>query len=152
MLKVLIEYPSKPDELTMLDRMGSVDSVTDIEPALSADDLLALRKAVNETYTDSKVKQYIVDIVRATRHPADYGLELRGLIQDGASPRATLSLLRAAKAHAFLHDRNYVSPEDVKRMAPDVLRHRVMLSYEAEAEETRPDEIVKRVLDHLPVP
>ena len=152
MLKVLIEYPSKPDELAMLDRMGSVDSVTDIEPALSAEDLLALRKAVNETYTDSKVKQYIVDIVRATRHPADYGLELRGLIQYGASPRATLSLLRAAKAHAFLHDRNYVSPEDVKRMAPDVLRHRVMLSYEAEAEETRPDEIVKRVLDHLPVP
>ena len=152
MLKVLIEYPSKSDELVMLDRMGSVDSITEIEPALSADDLLRLRKAVNETYTDGKVKQYIVDIVRATRNPADYGLDLGGLIQYGASPRATLSLLRAAKAHAFLHNRNYVSPEDVKRMAPDVLRHRVMLSYEAEAEETRPDEIVRRVLDHLPVP
>ncbi|OWK44341.1 AAA family ATPase [Fimbriiglobus ruber] len=152
MLKVLIDYPGKEDELAILDRMGSVDASTHAEPALEAADLALLRRTVDETYTDTKVKQYLVDVVRATRKPAEYGLDLAGLIQYGGSPRATLALLRAAKAHAFLNGRGYVTPEDVKRIAPDVLRHRVMVSYEAEAEDTRPDEIVKRVLDHLPVP
>jgi MoxR-like ATPase len=152
MLKVVVDYPGKADELSILDRMGSVDAETDIEPVLEPDDLSALRRAVDETYTDPKVKQYLVDVVRATRHPAEYGLDLAGWVQHGASPRATLALLRAAKAHAFLADRGYITPEDVKRMAPDVLRHRVLISYEAEAEDKRPDEIVRRVLDHLPVP
>jgi MoxR-like ATPase len=91
-------------------------------------------------------------VVRATRHPADYGLDLAGLIQLGASPRATISLHRAAKAHALLAGRNYVAPEDVKAMAPDVLRHRLVVSFEAEAEDLRPDHLVKQVLDRLPVP
>jgi MoxR-like ATPase len=152
MLKVQIDYPGKADELAILDRMGSVDAPTEVEPVLTPAELADLRRAVDTTYTDPKVKQYLLDVVRATRVPGEYGLDLTGLIQYGASPRATLSLLRAAKAHAFLAGRGYVTPEDVKRTAPDVLRHRVMISYEAEAEELKPDEIVKRVLDHLPVP
>ena len=152
MLKVVVGYPGKADELAILDRMGSVDAETDIDPVLSPDELAALRQTVDETYTDPKVKQYLVDVVRATRYPGEYGLDLAGWVQYGASPRATLALLRASKAHAFLAGRGYVTPEDVKRTAPDVLRHRVMISYEAEAEDKRPDEIVQRVLDHLPVP
>jgi len=152
MLKVQIDYPAKADELAMLDRMGSVDAVTAIEPVLTPEDLLQLRSAVDRTYIDAKIKQYLLDIVRATRHPAEYGLDLTGLVQYGASPRATLALLRAAKAQAFLARRGYVTPEDVKTAAPDVLRHRVMISYEAEAEELKSEAIVKRVLDHLPVP
>jgi MoxR-like ATPase len=152
MLKIIIDYPGKADELAILDRMGGVDAGTDVEPVLSQEDLLKLRRTVDETYTDPKVKQYIVDVVRATRVPAEYGVELAGLVQYGASPRATLALLRAAKGHAFLAGRGYVTPEDVKAMAPDVLRHRVLLSYEAEAEELNPDVLVKRVLDGLPVP
>jgi len=152
MLKVLIDYPSKVDELLILDRMASVNATLDIEPILSANDLIALRGAVDGLYTDAKVKNYIVDVVRATRTPAEYGLDLAGLIQNGASPRATIALIRAAKAHAFLNGRDFVAPEDVKAMALDVLRHRVIVSYEAEAEELRPDDVVKRVLDHLPVP
>ncbi len=152
MLKVLIDYPSKVDELLILDRMASVNATLDIEPTLSASDLMALRSAVDGLYTDAKVKNYIVDVVRATRTPAEYGLDLAGLIQNGASPRATIALIRAAKAHAFLNGRDFVAPEDVKAMALDVLRHRVIVSYEAEAEELRPDDVVKRVLDHLPVP
>ena len=139
-------------ELMILDRMGGVDAGTDVEPVLSPDDLARLRRAADGTYVDGKVKQYIVDVVRATRVPAEYGLELAGLVQYGASPRATLALLRAAKGHAFLAGRGYATPEDVKAMAPDVLRHRVLLSYEAEAEELTPDVLVKRVLDGLPVP
>ncbi len=152
MLKVLIDYPSKVDELLILDRMASVNATLDIEPTLSASDLMALRSAVDGLYTDAKVKNYIVDVVRATRTPAEYGLDLAGLIQNGASPRATIALIRAAKAHAFLNGRDFVAPEDVKAMALDVLRHRVIVSYEAEAEELRPDDVVKRVLNHLPVP
>jgi MoxR-like ATPase len=152
MLKVLIEYPKRDDELAILDRMGSVNAKTDVPGVLTAADIAELRAAVDETHMDPKVKGYIVDVVRATRQPADYGLELAGLIQCGASPRAVLALGRAAKAHAFLRGRGYVTPEDVKATAPDVLRHRVILSYEAEAEELKADAVVKRVLDGLPVP
>ena len=97
-------------------------------------------------------KQYLADVVRATRQPGEYGLDLTGLIQYGASPRGTIALYRAAKAHAFLSGRGYVTPEDVKLMAPDVLRHRLVISFEAEAEDLRPDQLVKQVLDRLPVP
>jgi MoxR-like ATPase len=152
MLKVVIDYPGPADELAILDRMGGVDAATDIDPVLSAADLAALRAAVDATYCDGKVKQYLLDLVRATRQPAEYGLDLSGLIQYGASPRATLALFRASKAHAFLAGRAYVVPDDVKTIAPDVLRHRVIISYEAEAEELTPDQLVRRVLDHLPVP
>jgi len=152
MLKVLIDYPNRADELAILDRMGGVDSSTDLSPVLTAPQLEGLRRAADAVYVDAKVKGYLLDVVRATRHPADYGLDLAGLIQLGASPRATISLHRAAKAHALLAGRNYVAPEDVKAMAPDVLRHRLVVSFEAEAEDLRPDHLVKQVLDRLPVP
>ena len=152
MLKVLIDYPSRDDERSILDRMGSVDATTTVEPVLAAEDLAALRAAVDAQHVDAKIKDYIVAIVRATRTPAEYGLDIAPLIQTGASPRAVVALLRASKAHAFLDDRTYVTPEDVKRTAADVMRHRVILSYEAEAEELKPDAILQRVLDRLPVP
>ena len=152
MLKALIDYPSKEDELAILDRMGSVDADTHVSPALQPHDLAELRQAVDRQFVDPKVRGYIVDVVRATRAPTEYGLDLGGLIQCGASPRATVALVRAAKAQAFLSGRGYVTPEDVKTVAPDVLRHRLMLSYEAEAEDLKADALVQRVLDGLPVP
>ncbi len=152
MMKVLIDYPGAEEELRVLDRMAGVDSATEIEPVLSPEELATARGAVDATFVDEKVKKYIVDVVRATRSPAEYKLEIAGLLQYGASPRATLALVRAAKGRAFLDGRGYVVPDDVKRMAPDVLRHRVLLSYEAEAEELKPDAIVRKILDGLPVP
>ena len=152
MLKALIDYPAKADELAILDRMGGVDAGTHVSPALGPDDLAELRGAVDRQYVDPKVRGYIVDVVRATRVPAEYGLDLGGLIQCGASPRGTVALVRAAKAQAFLSGRGYVTPEDVKAVAPDVLRHRLILSYEAEAEELKADALVRRVLAGLPVP
>ena len=124
MLKVLIDYPNRVDELAVLDRMGGPNATTDIPPVLEAGELEQLRQAVDAVYVDAKVKGYLVDVIRATRHPGEYGLDLGGLIQLGASTRATIALHRAAKGHAFLAGRGYVTPEDVKVMAPDVLRHR----------------------------
>ena len=153
MLKVVIDYPSRADELTVLDRMGGLSANADIAPVLEAEELEALRRAADAVYVDAKVKEYMIDVIRATRKPADYGLEsLAGLIQLGASTRAAIALLRAAKAHAFLAGRGYVTPEDVKTAAPDVLRHRLVISFEAEAEDLRPESLVKQVLDKLPVP
>jgi len=152
MLKLVIDYPSRTDELAVLDRMGGLATSTEISPVLSPSDLEELRSATDAVYVDSKVKGYIVDIVRATRKPAEYGLDLTGLIQLGASTRAVIALHRAAKAHAFLAGRAYVTPEDVKATATDVLRHRLVISFEAEAEDLRPEHVVRQVLDKLPVP
>jgi MoxR-like ATPase len=152
MLKLVIDYPSRADELTVLDRMGSLSAGTDIAPALSAAELEELRRAADAVYVDAKVKEYMIDVIRATRKPAEYGLDLGGLIQLGASTRAAIALLRAAKGHAFLAGRGYVTPEDVKLVCPDVLRHRLVISFEAEAEDLRPETLVKQVLDRLPVP
>ena len=152
MLKLLIDYPTRADELAVLDRMGGLAATADVAPVLEAADLEALRQAADAVYVDAKVKGYILDVVRATRTPADYGLDMAGLIQLGASTRAAVALLRATKAHAFLAGRGYVTPEDVKAAAPDVLRHRLVISFEAEADDLRPDALVKRLLDKLPVP
>jgi MoxR-like ATPase len=152
MLKVIIDYPNRADELTILDRMGPVEPKLDVRPVLSADELTELRRAVDAIYVDEKVKGYIVDLVQATRRPGEYGLELTGLIQYGASPRATIALVRAARAQAFMDGRGYVTPQDVKTAAADVLRHRLLVSYEAEAEELKPEDILTRILDKLPVP
>jgi MoxR-like ATPase len=152
MLKVVIDYPSRADELAVLDRMGALTATTDIPPVLETADLEALRHATDSVYVDAKVKEYIIDVIRATRKPADYGLDLSGLIQLGASTRAAIALLRAAKGHAFLTGRGYVTPEDVKAISADVLRHRLVISFEAEAEDLRPEALVKQVLDRLPVP
>jgi MoxR-like ATPase len=152
MLKVVIDYPDRAEELTILNRMGSILPIAEVRPVLSAAELDELRRAVDAIYVDEKVKGYIVDLVQATRKPGEYGLELTGLIQYGASPRATIALVRAARAQAFLDGRGYVTPQDVKSAAPDVLRHRLLVSYEAEAEELKPEDLLTRILDKLPVP
>ena len=152
MLKVKVDYPSRDEERQILERMMDGAEV-DLSPIMSVDDILRLRAAVRLVYTDDKIKDYIVDLVQATRDPEKAGLkDLAPLIEYGASPRATLFLARAARAHAFLRRRAYVTPEDVKAIGLDVLRHRVAISYEAEAEQMDADQIVERLFDHIEVP
>jgi MoxR-like ATPase len=119
---------------------------------VEAKQILGARKVINDIYVDDKVKDYIVDLVCATREPATYKIQLQGLIQLGASPRATIALTLAAKAHAFLRGRGYVTPQDVKSIGMDVLRHRVAVTYEAEAEEKTSETIIQKIFDELPVP
>ncbi len=153
MLKLKVSYPNKQEEREILERMASTAPRIDVEPVLSPDDVLRLRSVVDQIYIDDKIKDYIVDIVFATREPDAYGLEdLKPLIQYGASPRATIYLTLAAKAQAFLNGRGYVSPQDVKSVGMDVLRHRVLISYEAEAEDKTSEDIVQTVFDHVEVP
>ncbi len=152
MLKVRLDYPSKVDELAILERMGGIEPKLHVDPVLEADELWALREAVDGIYVDDKIKHYIVDIVQATRRPAEYGIELTGMIQFGASPRATIALKRAGRAQAFLDGRGYVTPQDIKSIVADVLRHRVIVSYEAEAEELKAEDLIRRILEGLPVP
>jgi MoxR-like ATPase len=152
MFKVKLTYPTKADELVILDRMSAVAPDLSVSPALNLDDLLALQQAVDGIYVDAKIKNYVLDVIHATRRPAEYGLDLAPLIQFGASPRATLFLIRAAKGEAFLDGRGYVTPQDVKASAQDVLRHRILVTYEAEAEDVSSETIVERVLAAVPVP
>lgn len=152
MMKLSIGYPSREEEKQILERMASIDHRIAVCPVIKPEAIFAMRALVDSIYVDDKVKEYVIDLVSATRDPAAYKLDLAPLIQYGASPRATLNLTIAAKAHAFLQGRPYVTPQDVKSIAPDVLRHRIIVSYEAEAEEVSPDMIVQRLLDGLPVP
>lgn len=152
MFKILVGYPSKGEELEIMNRMGQ-DQQPKIEPVISREDLMRARSRVDQIYVDSKIRAYIVEIVMATREPAKYGLgPIQNLIRVGGSPRASISLIRAAKAHAFIRSRGYVTAEDVKAIAYNVLRHRLILSFEAEAEEIKGDEIIKEVLSHIEVP
>jgi len=152
MLKLRIGYPSREEERQILDRMATTANHQEVRAVVTPAEILAARALVDQIYIDDKVKEYIVNIVFATREPAAYQLDLGPLIQYGASPRATLCLTLAAKAHAFLQGRGYVTPQDVKSIGPDVLRHRVIVTYEAEAEEVDADEVVRRVFDGVPVP
>ena len=152
MLKLRIGYPSREEERQILDRMATTANHQAVRAVVTPAEILAGRALVDQIYIDDKVKEYIVNIVFATREPAAYQLDLGPLIQYGASPRATLYLTLAAKAHAFLQGRGYVTPQDVKSIGPDVLRHRVIVTYEAEAEEVDADEVVRRVFDGVPVP
>ena len=152
MLKVLVNYPNRDQELLILDRMSKTRQTISVRPVTSPDEILAARALVDEIYVDRKVQEYIVDLVMATRRPKAYGLLLDELIQYGASPRATIFLTLAAKANAFLHGRGHVLPQDVKDLALDVLRHRVILTYEAEAEEKTSDDVIHKILDAIPVP
>jgi MoxR-like ATPase len=151
MLKVLVDYPSRDEEGEILERMAAGEPPA-VRAVSSPEALLRARLVADEVYIDPRVKGYLLDLVLATRRPRDFGLDLGGLVRYGASPRATLFLARAARAHAFLRGRGFVIPEDVKAMAHDVMRHRLLLSYEAEAEEITPEEIIQRVLDAVPVP
>ena len=152
MLKVVIGYPSKTEERKVMDSV--LDDVRhDIRPVLKPEELFAIRQTVASIYMDDKVKDYVLEIVTATREPAAYKLnELTPLIEYGASPRASINLCLAARANAFLSARGYVTPQDVKELACEVLRHRIILSYEAEAEEKSTDDVVKKILDSVPVP
>jgi MoxR-like ATPase len=152
MLKLKVDYPSREEERKILDAMGVTDPQLEVEPVISASHLLESRKIIDRIYMDPKVRDYVVDIIFATRNPAQFGLPYDGLIHMGASPRATIALTLTAKAWAFLKRRGYVTPQDVKSMAVDVLRHRVIVSYEAEAEGITSETIVKKLLDTLPVP
>jgi MoxR-like ATPase len=152
MLKVHLDYPNKAEELAILERMGGIEPKLHVDPVLEPDDLWTLREAVDGIYVDGKIKHYIVDIVQATRKPADYGIELTGMIQFGASPRATIALVRAGRAQAFLDGRGYVTPQDIKAAVMDVMRHRLIVSYEAEAEEMKAEDLLRRILEGLPVP
>jgi len=152
MMKLLVDYPTKQEERQILDRMGYTAPATRIEPVMSPADILAGRKLVDSIYIDDKIKDYIVDITLATRDPAAFNIPIADWIQYGASPRATLAMTVGSKASAFLAGRGYVTPQDVKTVAPDVLRHRVIITYEAEAEEKTSEDVVKAVLDHVAVP
>lgn len=152
MLKVRVTYPNKQEERAIVDRM-SRGAPLQIENVITTDDLIRARSVADEIYVDDKIKDYIVDLVLATRDPETYGLDdLRALIEFGGSPRASIALTRAAKAHAFLRHRGYVTPEDVKAIGLDVLRHRVLVTYEAEAEEIDSEEIARQIFDHVEVP
>ena len=152
MLKIRVDYPSREDELEIVDRMATSTPALGVEPVLSIDEILAARQAVNSVYIDDKIRAYIVDIVQATRNPGMIDNQLARLIEYGGSPRASIALALASRAHAFLQGRAFVTPSDVKTIGVDVLRHRVLVSYEAEAEDIASDEIVRRIFDHLPVP
>ncbi|MFB3787009.1 MAG: AAA family ATPase [bacterium] len=151
MLKLKVTYPTKVEERAILDRMTG-EEVEQPEPVLDPERINQAQKVVRQVYVDSKIRDYIVDIVFATRVPRMYNLNIEDLIEYGASPRATIYLTAAAKAHAFIKGRGYVTPEDVKSIGMDVLRHRVILSYEAEAEEMTPEQVVQRIFDTVEVP
>ena len=153
MLKVVVEYPNRDEELQILRRMSKTSANFEIQPVTTPADLIRARDLVDQIYVDEKVENYIVDIVMATRQPQAYGLKnLDGLILYGGSPRATINLTLAAKANAFLAGRGYVIPHDVKEMAPDVLCHRVMITYEAEAEDHTSESVVTEILKHICTP
>jgi len=154
MLKIVVGYPSRPQEREILERMSRTKAGHSITAVMEPSSISAAREIVDEIYMDTKIKDYIIDLVFATREPGTLkgSANIAGLIQFGASPRATINLSIAAKANAFLDGRGYVTPQDVKDVAMLVLRHRVILTYEAEAEEKNSDQVVKMILDHVPVP
>jgi MoxR-like ATPase len=153
MLKVVMDYPSKLEERKIVDRMGSGQPIPEVRKVAGPGSILAARSAVDKIWIDEKVRDYLIDVVRATRNPAEYGIaELEEMLENGASPRASIALMRGAKAHAFLQRRAYVTPHDVKSVAMEVLRHRVILTYEAEAEGKSNDDIIQKILDNVPVP
>ena len=152
LMKVVMGYPSPEEELAIVNRM-TIDQLPPVQRVCSRDDLHSMVRVLKMVYVDDKIKQYIVDIVLATREPGRYGIErLKPLIRFGASPRASIFLTQAAKALAFLRGRGYVTPEDVKSIGLDILRHRIILTYEAEAEELSSDDLIRSIFDHVPVP
>ncbi|WP_372807655.1 AAA family ATPase [Pontiella sp.] len=152
MLKLKVGYPTIEEERRILDRMAHSNTEIAINPVLHPDEILKAREIVDEIYLDDKIKDYILAIVFATREPEKYNLDIRDYLQYGASPRATINLTMGARAHAFMQGRGYVTPQDVKSIAPDVLRHRIIVSYEAEAEELTSEGLIEKILSEIPVP
>ncbi len=152
MLKLKIGYPSRAEERQILEAMATTRPKQDVNTIIHPKDILAARTVIDDLYIDDKVKDYIVDIVMATRTPSKYKIDLDAYVRFGGSPRATIALTLAAKAWAYLQGRGYVTPQDVKTIGHDVLRHRVIVTYEAEAEDITSEDVVKRIFDTLPVP
>jgi len=150
-LKLRVDYPSADDERQILDRMTGAE-IPEVKSVVTLDDLERARAAMHAIYVDDRIKDYAVRLVQATRRPKEFKLDLEGLVQFGASPRATMALIIAGRAHAFLRGRGFVSPEDIKAVGHDVMRHRLILSFEAEAESVTSDELVQRVFDAVEVP
>ena len=152
MLKVKVDYPSRAEERIIIDRMTGTQ-LPMINPVINPADIMHAREMVQQIYVDDKIKEYVLDLVLATREPGKNGLsDLNTLISFGASPRASIYLVSAARARAYIKGRGFVTPEDIKQIAPDILRHRIITSYEAEAESINSDHIVQRILDHTDVP
>ncbi len=151
MLKLRLDYPSMEEEREILDRMSGNQEPA-VQPVIEVGEIDRARQAMFAIYVDERIRDYAVRLVHATRRPADFKLDLEGLLQYGASPRATLYLIAAGRAHAFLRGRGFVTPEDIKAIGPEVLRHRLILSFEAEAESVTADELVQRVFDAVEVP
>ena len=152
LMKLKITYPDKTEEKEILKRMAVVDKETEVTPIVTPDVILKSRQIINEIYLDEKLENYIVDIVMATRDPKQYNLDIASFIEYGASPRATISLALASKAHAFLNGRGYVTPHDVKSVGMDILRHRVIITYEAEAEDLTSEHIIEKIFNVIEVP
>ena len=152
LFKVLVTYPTREEELQVLDLMASSAKPPETSPVTTPEQVAASRDLVNQIYIDDAVRGYIVDLVRATRFPETVDVKLRGLIRAGASPRATINLALAARANAFMHHRSFVTPQDIKDLAHDILRHRILLSYEAEAENISTDDVIDHILTKVPVP
>lgn len=153
MLKLKVGYPSESEELEIMRRMAKTGEKPDLKPVTSADKILEARQVINEIYTDEKVEKYIVDLIFSTRYPEKYNLGgVSDLISFGASPRASINLNLAARAHAFMEHRAYVTPEDVRTIAMDVLRHRIIPTFEAEAENITPEDIIQKILSTVQVP
>ena len=154
MLKVRVGYPTREDEREIMDRMAVTNVRSEVRPVISPEDIVSARAVIDEIYLDEKIKNYIIDLVFATREPESYKniSDLNRLIEYGASPRATIFLTIAAKAYAFLQGRGYVTPQDVKSIGMDVLRHRIIITYEAEAEEMTAEDIISKIFDEVEVP
>lgn len=152
MLKLKLSYPTKEDELAIMERMARTTKATDIVPVITPLEILEVRKVVDQVYMDPKIKDYIVNLVMATREPAQYNLDLADYIEYGVSPRATINLAIAAKAFAFIQGRGYVVPNDIKSIGPDILRHRIIVTYEAEASEVSVEDLIQRIFDGVEVP
>ncbi|MBQ1927329.1 MAG: MoxR family ATPase [Proteobacteria bacterium] len=152
MLKVLVGYLNRDDEIKVVERMAGGTPLPQIRQVMTLEDVLAAKKAAETILTEKKVLGYAVDLVETTRYPMEHGLSIASLIEMGASPRASINLVKAAKAHALLNGRDFCKPQDIKSIAPDVLRHRIALSYEAEAQGKTADDIINVILDACPVP
>lgn len=152
MLKVVVRYPTRDQELQILQRMAITGAVPEVQPVMTPQEILETRHLVGQVVIDQRLQEYIVDLVMATRDPTAYNLPIAGMIQFGASPRATINLTLASKANAFLDGRTYVTPDDIKGIAMDVLRHRILLTYEAEAEEKTSEDLIQQILQVVPIP
>jgi len=152
MLKLKIDYPTKAEEREIMERMAFIDKEISVQTVISPEEILKTRKIVDEIYIDDKIKDYIINLVFATRSPDDYNLDLKHYIEYGASPRATIYLTLASKAYAFTQGRGYVTPQDIKSIGMDVLRHRVIITYEAEAEDMTSETIIQQIFNEVEVP